>query len=334
MTFQNSCDAWDGVTGGSVGADLTPSGGSSLWTTNSAQAHRCESAVDYVTKSGLTPYITIIPHTSALAKAYDGDPSYPGVVSARSYAHSVVRLMEAKPFNSVRTWGVTNEPDCCGTKLPVAMATKIWRLVKTWSRTHDGANGNKAPCGNCRIVAGEFAWSNESAISYIQSYINSYPQSHGPRPFYWAFHDYGDVTYQDYHPHQMKDIQIQKFQSMLHNRWSDNRWSIYLSENGVILQHSATQPSKIYGHPGDQETDAGRFAKLQTWSNQISVVGYYDFFGSSCGWDSGLVEPPDPRLPKCSPPGSGSDNPDTTFRPAYCKLAIRPTNICDETSGH
>jgi hypothetical protein len=348
LYFQNSCDAWDGRSGGTIGADLR-SGTQAYADISAAEqagnkhAARCRHAIDYVEQvKGLTPSITIAPYTPSLASRWDG-VTQPWFTNG-GYALSVIRLMEAKPFDQVKIWAPVNEPDYGGTKIPMPSnlqsrkalsSMEIWRRVRELSSTKDKKNASKVPCKNCKIVAGEFARANPRIVSrnpvvhsdqYMRDYMNSMQEVHTRKPYYWSFHDYPDVTYQAYHKHQTDFVQLNEVEEQLHKRFG-NRVRLFLDEQGVLLHHgSKSTPVRL--HPDLQAKNARRFLRLVAEDNYniVTIVGYYEWFGDPNNFDSGLVRPPQEM------PG-GVANPNDSFRASYCVLAKRSKTVCDQSVG-
>jgi hypothetical protein len=325
----NACDQWDGADGNAanIGADLRPPDSlppgaphSELWDTQQPPSYgsnraRCQRAVQYVDQAnrmGLRTYITFYP-TSANPRRND-------------YVRSAIRMMEAKPFNTVKRWGATNEPD--GIPMPVSKATAIYRALRSRSSSRDKKFGNKVPCPKCSIVAGEFAHASPKHIDYAKSYMQML-SNRKVRPANWAFHDYADVTYQHYHPNHTGYPQVRKFVKELREAYPNRRPRILISEAGVVLNNFNGR-TKVWQKPAAQREAARRFLALRDKSNQISLVAYYSWFGSPGpqGFDPAFVNPPDPFAK--DPDGTPAER---KFRPAYCVIADVSAGVCDQQSG-
>jgi hypothetical protein len=309
MTGENSCDKFAGS-----GVDLTHD---VEWDDTQASKN-CKSAVDFVVNlpPGLAPYITIKPHTTT---------PQPG-----QYAASLRKLWASYPFNQVKLWGITNEPDY-SPKLSVATAAKVWR--RAYQVAHTNVNGHPR-CDGCRLAAGEFAYSGKNSAAWTRNYIDYFHEHKGAKPFFWALHDYADVTWQEWHPSSNGYPALTAVVNRLHRNYG-KRGKIWLSEQGVVLQRGNGDPTAVK-HTKDgpvstaaalkaQKQDARRFLKLATHAAQVSQVGYYEFFGEQDAWDSAVIKPVSPREYL-----EGT----TVFRPAYCELAIETSaSVCSGGDG-
>lgn len=281
-------------------------------------ARRCRALIDFVTAAqtqGLTNmYVTMDPRNSL-------------GLTARQYAQAISRLWSVQPFNQVKSWGPTNEPDY-GSLMSANKAADIWRRLK--GRADGVAAGANTPrCPGCHIVAGEFAHYKPNTDTYVHNYIDFLKNNNYAAPYYWGFHDYADVTYQEYKKHS--DFpELKMFAKLIKSKYSARK-RIWVSEAGVLLRHSGGlqhpgNTTKVYMDPGAQDKDGHRWQDLAAQVTheypKVSVVAYYSFFGRGLetDWDSALVSPSDPTTQGDS---GGMPNPDTSFRSAYCVVAKR-----------
>jgi hypothetical protein len=227
------------------------------------------------------------------------------------------KLWRSYPFTQVKRWGVINEPDLHKKQTTYATAAKTWRAVKTASVTKDPNTGSEW-CPGCQIAAGEFAWNSPSTGAFALNYIDSFKGTNGWHPHFWALHAYPDVVYQEYHA---KDSGYPTLTSMEKRIVHDlgKRQQIWLSEQGVVLRRVKDRPTAINGHTSQQLEDARRFRHLMGVVNETTMVNYYEFFGDLNKFDSGLVEPVQPR----DPLGRTAQ-----FRVTYCELAYRFSTQC------
>jgi hypothetical protein len=310
MTGQNSCDRFDGH-----GEDLSHA----TWD-GAVDSNRCQAAVAFLIAAHNQGYDPLYVTIKAASTGYN----------PRTYARSVSRLWTSYPFTLVKLWGATNEPELSG--IAVSRAAETWRAVNRL------AVNKRNGCAHCRIAAGEFAAASRAQDAYALQYID-YLKDHRRHaghkesaPFYWALHDYADVTYQEYHHDTTRYTTVEGIQKRIAKDFGQ-RPRLWLSEQGVLLQHGGSaRTTAIYGDVGAQRKDAKRFLKLAI-VNQVSQVAYYEFFGYSKddqavppepgGFDSGLVRPAKPRDPLEA---------STIFRPAYC--VFTGTSVCSSSTGN
>jgi len=268
-------------------------------------------------------------------------------LTEKAYAAQISRLWQDPPFNMVKKWGATNEPELHN--LTPQYAAKAWKELKRLAPTKSKIDG-KALCPKCKIIAGEFVRFKPNKDSdekkYIRDYMSALPQR-GQRvhsgPMFWAFHDYYDIVKTD--PRDAKNRNrpstVYPFAYWYANRvrtlFGTDR-NVLASEQGVLLSNEKGVFPAVSGKPREQVFAAQRLERLGSADRQIRLNGFYEFFGTTNKFDSGLVKPPDPPQPNGAdamglkfpplppPPGPGDDT--FRYRPAYCILADRPMTNC------
>jgi hypothetical protein len=299
---EGACDKY--ATPGADLSNLDPS-------TDNWGAWACRQAADNVNaaiSAKMRPFITI-------------EWRHGKTLNPVTYANSLAKLWQAAPFNKVKDWAPTNEPD--SNSLPASTAADIFIRVQSRARGKDPSTG-KARCPNCRMIAGEFSKDPPKSTqdTYIKDYIDRL-RNKNVYPLIWGFHAYDDVIMAPPNGHKFPELH-----NFIYKRlkvFSKPR-RVWVSEQGVLLSNRGGL-TRLDGRVDRQISAAQRFLNVHTVSRQIDEVGYYEFFGKAGDWDSGLVMPADPP-----------EDPITTkdFRPAYCVLTNRlgTADLCAHTSGH
>jgi hypothetical protein len=253
-------------------------------------------------------------------------------LTPKQYAAAVDRLWRAAPFNSVKWWGATNEPDLRSapkTKGPV-YAAKIFKAIRSMARTRDPGS-TVSHCPKCQIVAGEFSKDVKggSSDTYVTKYVGAFKHP----PHYWAFHTYDDIENSPIKSVDGKTyefVETKRFIKNLDDKFHNARFRILLDEGGVRLRHGApNSETRLYGNAAAQRGAARNFLRIGDVDPRIMLVAYYSVFGYQNGWDTAIVNPPTHP----NPPPAGGLLQGKVFRPVYCILAGRPETVCDETSG-
>lgn len=348
------CDAYDAVpnqdlTGSEPASPLTDSKIAAIQDAEQRRrANKCRDTARVVQAATdgagldrkLQEYVTIVPdgrHTD-LIKPRSSQPE-----SVQPYVNSVERLWQSRPFNRVKDWGATNEPEHHGdlTAGKPTRAAEIWRQLQI--RAQQKVNGS-ARCTGCNILAGEFSRdkTGSSSDSYIRQYMNYLTQRpHRRSPHRWAFHDYRDVecikpvSTGDEHkncPKKASAKTFPEFHRFIHNlsAYFSNRRYIRISEAGVRVQRFDGSSTYLKGDLAGQRKAAGKFLRLRAQDHGIEAVYYYAFFGNPPNFDSALVSHPSSDQDPTDP---SKPNPLEHFRPTYCVLTNQPPAPCADSGG-
>jgi hypothetical protein len=322
MTDPRACEAWD-----KAPTDLhnvVPQNPSPA----QQAAGRCRDAIHYIDvalAAKVQPFITF-QETSRLSPA--------------TYANAVDRLWHSAPFDKVKYWGATNEPDFQAfVKDDPPYAAKIWKAIQNKALARE-QGANHSHCPNCHIVAGEFATDEQGKTTdppgkrTSDTYVLSYMTALGKAMVHdWALHTYNDVGNDSVKMNgkSYTFIPLHLFLRNLHNKSNTQRPRVLLNEGGVDLIGGSVRTG-LYNNSDRQERAAHRFRRIGNVSHQIGLVSYYEIFGDS-KFDSAVVKPPD------------RDTTDPTnldgklFRPVYCVLTSRYDKkghvgpLCSNTGG-
>jgi hypothetical protein len=372
MYYFNSCDYFIPADGDFAG-DMPPDpdglpAGTEYERLYRESARRCLRAIDFIDKAfdaGLTPYITLIADQS-LPKYDPNNPDPPRHrVTPKEYAQSAVNLWKTAPFNRVKYWGPTNEPDVFAwlAGRPGAYAADIY--VAMVDAAHDPERG--AFCKKCKISAGGFARSRgdyrpdvlhytgdatheeyKTHTDYVKAYMNRLTHLNR-HPKRWEFHDYPDTgnekkVFKDpihnYKPKKVSYPQLQTFIKLLNDRpkLDPKHAKIWIMEAGVKLfaGEKLNTPDKNEGVPteldgrGRLQIEAAMRFKYFSSFKKVAVVSYYQVFGRDV-WDTAVLTPPDRpgSNQDVDPPGPAYDPTvipeNREFRKVYCVLTKQTT---------
>lgn len=291
------------------------------------RATYCRAAAEFVsiaTKTrgtkgrGLIPYVTINP--------WKGPPVDTRVAvgtDPRVYVNAVRRLWKTKPFDKVKYWGATNEPDSLLAKEPYGINYAV--------AVYEGLDDKRKECGeDCHIIAGEFAGIRPALVNYIDRLRNE--GRRGRDVPYWAVHDYTDLYKnpdkwpapggrERYFPTLQGYLKDLKRKTPDGKDVSFEKAKLLISESGVLLsrkQGDVFKDTPLNGNRALQLRAARRFGDLNTVAPQTLLVSYYQFFGRN-EWDGALVDPE----------GESVWLDGKKFRTAYCVLTGRPQEATD-----
>jgi hypothetical protein len=107
-----------------------------------------------------------------------------------------------------------------------------------------------------------------------------------------------------------------------------------------VLLHRSKGNTPLKGDPDLQVQAAKLFRELKN-RRQVRMLSYYSVFSEETAptgdklktyFDSAIVYPPYYKQTLGDPNPTNLNG--RTFRPVYCELAQRPTDVCDEETGN
>lgn len=299
----NTCDPYDGVTGGS----RTQSLAAIPQTDNSFDGTRCRNSAeivrDAINRGYLNPGNDVIVALDDDCNTRSDNPCKQSALPSNCnknnslYAHTGVRdpkgyrpepvywtrfrcsmlaLMNTPPFNKVRSWDAYNEPDL-GPSKPfdpssldnrARQAAQEWILVQKLTTAKATQPSQCAPRPGCTIAAFDAAHLDKT---YLGDYQSELRDNHHQKPPVWAFHPYNDVLGANgknlNNPKTRKNTGTYGLIERLANGW--NYPDIWLDESGVELQ-DGVNTTPLLGNVGNQLSAAARFLSLPSLAPKVS----------------------------------------------------------------